>query len=61
LQSRNAALISAAKGRAIGPNHAIVTPCDVWPISEFLIVGCQHGWLKLFGYYDELAAIRAVS
>jgi len=35
------------RGRAKAANHAIVTTPDQWPISEFLIVGCQHGWLTL--------------
>jgi hypothetical protein len=36
--------------RAETANHGIVTVSAGSPISEFLIVGCQHGWLGLIGY-----------
>ena len=36
---------SACYPRAEGRNHGIVTVLRGPPISEFLIVGCQHGWL----------------
>ena len=36
--------------RAEIANHAIVTLSAGTPISEFLIVGCQHGWLRVVGY-----------
>jgi hypothetical protein len=35
--------------RAETANHGIVTMSAASPISEFLIVGCQHGWLRLVG------------
>jgi len=44
-QSRNAWLISAGSPRTNAANHAIVTVYGTRPISEFLIVGCHHGWL----------------
>ena len=44
-QSRNAWLISMNYPRANAANHGIVTGIGAGPISEFLIVGCQHGWL----------------
>jgi len=44
-QSRNGWAISATSPRAKAENHGIVTVCDPAPVSEFLIVGCQHGWL----------------
>jgi hypothetical protein len=31
-------------------NHGIVTMSAMSPISEFLIVGWQHGWLWVIGY-----------
>lgn len=34
-------------------NHGIVTVFGTGPISEFLIVGCQHGWLYGIGYDRE--------
>jgi hypothetical protein len=36
--------------RAETANHGIVTLSAASPISEFLIVGCQHGWLRVIGY-----------
>src|SRR5262249_54471436 len=33
-----------------GANHGIVTVFGERPISEFLIVGCQHGWLYPISY-----------
>jgi hypothetical protein len=36
--------------RAETGNHGIVTMSALSPISEFLIVGCQHGWLRMIGY-----------
>jgi hypothetical protein len=43
--------------RAESGNHGIVTLPAAGPISEFLIVGCQHGWLRMIGYdragFDE--------
>jgi hypothetical protein len=33
-----------------GANHGIVTVFGTGPISEFLIVGCQHGWLYRISY-----------
>jgi hypothetical protein len=34
-------------------NHGIVTMSAMSPISEFLIVGWQHGWLWVIGYDRE--------
>jgi hypothetical protein len=43
--------------RAETANHGIVTASAASPISEFLIVGCQHGWLRVIGFgrggFDE--------
>jgi len=44
-QTRNALSISTTSPRANAENHGIVTVSDPRPVSEFLIVGCQHGWL----------------
>src|SRR5436190_15437722 len=49
-QSRNACAISLATARTNAENHGIVTVSGPRPISEFLIVGCQHGWLYGVGY-----------
>ena len=60
-QSRNVWPISAGLTRANAVNHGIVTDAGVRPISEFLIVGCDHGWLGEIGYDRgrfELAGIR---
>jgi hypothetical protein len=35
--------------RAETANHGIVTLSAASSISEFLIVGCQHGWLWMIG------------
>jgi hypothetical protein len=48
-QYRNAGLISSTYPHAKAENHAIVTFSGRLPISEFLIVGCQHGWLYGIG------------
>ena len=49
-QSRNAWLISAALPRA-KPQITVLSRIEgARPISEFLIVGCQHGWLGSIGY-----------
>jgi len=37
--------LSRLGGRAMAANRAIVMALDDLPISEFLIVGCHHGWL----------------
>src|SRR5262249_49563217 len=44
-QSRNARAISLATTDTKVENHGIVTVSGLRPVSEFLIVGCQHGWL----------------
>jgi hypothetical protein len=37
-------------GPKAGANHGIVTVFETGLISEFLIVGCQHGWLCGISY-----------
>jgi hypothetical protein len=44
-QSRNALTNLSDFTRTQAENHGIVTVSDPRPVSEFLIVGCQHGWL----------------
>jgi hypothetical protein len=60
-QSRNARLISGS-GLALAVQITVLSRVSgVRPVSEFLIVGCQHGWLGRIGYDRggfELAAIR---
>jgi hypothetical protein len=50
LQCRNALMISTKSIRANPANHGIVTVLRIRPVSDFLIVGCQHGWLVVIGY-----------
>jgi hypothetical protein len=64
LQYRNAGLISAGLPGVGARNHGIVTVRGRVSISEFLIVGCQHGWLGRMSYDRggfENVAIRAAS
>src|SRR3954464_10376187 len=49
-QRRNARLISDSLGPRNAVNHGIVTGNHIGMISEFLIVGCDHGWLVKIGY-----------
>src|SRR5450631_765481 len=60
-QSRNAGLISGS-GLAWTVQITVLSRVSgVRPVSEFLIVGCHHGWLDRIGYDRggfELAAIR---
>jgi hypothetical protein len=46
--SRNVPRI-AGRSRVNAANHAIVTVREGVPISEFLIIGCQHGSLMRIG------------
>jgi hypothetical protein len=65
VQSRNPDLILPALPRANAVNHGIVTVVVGAVISEFLIVGCQHGWLGQIGYMIfggfDFATIRAAA
>jgi len=54
-QYRNGWAISTTSPRADAENHGIVTVADLGRVSEFLIVGCQHGWLWAIG---KIAGIR---
>jgi hypothetical protein len=57
-QYRNAGLISSTYPHAKAENHAIVTLSGRLPISEFLIVGCQHGWLYGISWDRGILASR---